>query len=420
MKVKKILIGSSAGVFMLGAAAVSILDGPVNINFESPTYSVGNINGQDGWLKTGAYDVNVVNNTYGFKTFGSQSLRISDAVTSDSYIDQTFAKPLANAVGEADSTDGGFSRGTLLNHFEMQFDIASTKVSQQPGMHVSVSPDRGDGSPMSYLRFDDTPLGINVFFRDVQGTVPNGVDGCATSVCGNFVETQIGGTLGRSVANNIKLTMDVVDGPENDAVKVWINGTLVHTGTSWEDYYRLDPKASAEPSPRIVKTILFRESGVANLSNAGNGFLIDNLNLLSSNVKIILGRGSGRLTLEGQQLISFSVSDYGLSRLDEGNVDYQDLDYPGGLQYSANILCVNVNKETKEVWFMYQIPTSVANLGGRYVVSYVKDSGKQAGKGDLYGQVDTISKSDALSWCEGGLTHGTNYSVLSGNAVVHK
>ena len=164
MKVKKILLGSSAGVFMLGAAAVSIIDGPVNINFESPTYSLGNINGQDGWLKTGGYDANIVNNTYGFGTFGSQSLRISNAVTDDSYIDQTYAKPLVNAVGEADSTDGSFSRGTLQNHFEMQFDIASTKDSEQPGMHVSVSPDRGDGSPMSYLRFDDTVLGINVFF----------------------------------------------------------------------------------------------------------------------------------------------------------------------------------------------------------------------------------------------------------------
>jgi hypothetical protein len=45
--------------------------------------------------------------------------------------------------------------------------------------------------------------------------------------------------------------MDVIDGPSNDVVKVYIDGALVHTGTSWENYYRYDSEASAEQSPRI-------------------------------------------------------------------------------------------------------------------------------------------------------------------------
>jgi hypothetical protein len=67
-------------------------------------------------------------------------------------------------------------------------------------------------------------------------------------------------------------------------VKVYIDGVRKITGTSWENYYRYDSEAAAEQSPRIVKTVLFRESGTANLANAGHGYLIDNLSLLSNSV----------------------------------------------------------------------------------------------------------------------------------------
>lgn len=259
-----------------------------SVNFEPSTYTVGNINGQDGWSKTGPFDVAVVNNTYEFGTFGTQSLRVSDAVTSGSFGDQTFAKPLVNSVGEIGSTNGTFSPGTKQPHFEMQFDIASTQSTEQSGMHMSVSPDRGDGSRMSYLRFYDSSSGINVFFDDVQQTVP-----CTSSGCANFVETLIG-TISRT-PHTIKLTMDTLDGSSNDVVKVWIDGVLAHTGTSWEDYYRYDPEAFAEQSPRIVKTVLFRESGTANAGHLNNGFLVDNLSLLSgatpvSTVKVTIDK----------------------------------------------------------------------------------------------------------------------------------
>jgi hypothetical protein len=249
------------------------------INFENPPYSLGTINGQDGWSKTGSFDADVASNTTAFSSFGSQSLRISNAVTSGSFGDQTFAKPLADSVGETSSTAGSYSVGTKQSHFETQFDIASTMTTEQTGMHTSVSPERGDGSRMSYLRFDDTATGINVFFDDVQGTTDT--DPAVAGLQTQFVETQIGTTLNRTVPHTIKLTFDAVDGPSNDVVKVWIDGTLKHTGTSWENYYRYDSEASAEQTPRIVKTVLFRESGAANPANAGKGYLFDNLSLSS-------------------------------------------------------------------------------------------------------------------------------------------
>ena len=184
-----------------------------------------------------------------------------------SFGDQVFAKPEVNGAGETSATAGAFSVGTRQNHFETQFDIASAlPTQQQVGLHFSISPDRGDGSRMSYLRFEDNTGGIDVFFDDVQGTTNPA----------NFVKTKIATGLDRTVPHTIKLTMDFLDGPSNDIIKVYIDGSLVHTGTSWENYYRYDSEASPKNTPRIVKTVLFRQSGTAVPADAGNGFLIDN------------------------------------------------------------------------------------------------------------------------------------------------
>jgi hypothetical protein len=249
-----------------------------SVNFESPTYTIGSINGQDGWTSTGSagsgcalYDQAVASQSV-YPTFGHQSFRISDAVTSGCFGDQTFAKPLVDSVGETAATAGSFPAGNRQRHFEMQFDIASVvPTAQQPGLHVSVSPDRGDGSRMSYLRFEDGVAGLDVYFDDVEGA----------SNPANFVETQIATGLNRAVPHHVKLTMDTPDGPSNDVVKVYIDGNLVQTGTSWENYYRYDSESSAEQSPRIVRTVIFRSSGDAVPADAGKGFYFDNLSLLS-------------------------------------------------------------------------------------------------------------------------------------------
>lgn len=242
-------------------------------------FSTGSVNGQGGWSATGPYDQAIVDNVYGFAGFGCKTLRISDSVTSGSFGDQIFAAPVANAAGEVDATAGSFSEGTRQNHFEAQFDIASVLATEQSGMHASVSPDRGDGSRMSYLRFEDSAGGIDVFFDDVQQA-----GACAPAGCANFVETQVANNLSRTAPHKVKFDMDFIDGPGNDVVKIYIDGSLVHTGTSWEDYYRFDPESIAEQSPRLVKTLLIRESGSADSGNAGNGFLFDNFDLASSTV----------------------------------------------------------------------------------------------------------------------------------------
>jgi len=258
----------------------------VKINFEPLTYATGNIGGQNGWVNTVPSTANVVKppNAYG-SSFGKQSLLITDQVTSGD-VQQVLATPLADSVGETISTSAAFTTGTKYRNFEMQFDIGtSTPGTPQIGQYLSMSPDRGDGSRMSYLRFVQNTTGIVVMFDDVQGILQLGDPQCSECAasnpgcalfgpCANFVETIVT-TLSTTSKHTIKLTLKTLDGPSNDVVKLYIDGKLVHTGTSWEDYYRYDVEAAPEPTPRIVKTMLFRVSGET--ISSPNGYLFDNI-----------------------------------------------------------------------------------------------------------------------------------------------
>jgi hypothetical protein len=199
---------------------------------------------------------------------------MSNAVTSGSFGDWVFAKPLIDPAGDSSATAGAFAGGRRQTSFGMKFDFASTLPGvYQPGLRLAVSPDRGDGSRMSFLRLGDDPTGLRIDFVDVQGTTNPA----------NFSETTVASGLSRAVPHTVRLNIDFVDGPSNDVVRVLVDGVLVHTGTSWENYYRFDSEASSEQSPRLVRTVLFRASGTATPTTLGNGFLIDKLNVTSSN-----------------------------------------------------------------------------------------------------------------------------------------
>lgn len=232
-------------------------------------FTDGSVNGQNGWRMTGAYDAAIVDNTYGYSTFGCKTLRISNAVTTGAFGNQTFAASTTVGAGE--------SAVAPDNHFEAQFDIAAAQLDQQPGLALSVSPDNGSGARMSYVRFEDHTDGIHVYFDDA-------IDAGPLNAVATWNENDIA-TLSRSESHTIKFVMDFVDGPSNDVVKIYIDGALVHTGTSWEDYYRYDPEQKSGGnvlSP--VNTLIFRAAGTAASSASSKGYLFDNVSLSTSNV----------------------------------------------------------------------------------------------------------------------------------------
>lgn len=276
-------LGAVLAAAMLAVALpASALADSLAITFEPPDYATGAINGQDGWSSLGAagsgcavYDHAVASNTYGYTAFGAQSLRISNAVTSGCFGDQTFSKSLVDEAGESTAENGGLSGGTRYAHFEAQWDFASTEPgAEQPDLSVVASPDRGDGARMSWVQMKDAASGLEINFYDyaVGNTVDTGPCGCAP-----FRYTNVVSGLDRSVPHTIKITMDFLDGPANDIVRVYVDGALRHTGTSWEDYFR-----NEEGNPtRTVDSLLFRTGGTPAPGTAGKGFVIDNLTLFS-------------------------------------------------------------------------------------------------------------------------------------------
>ena len=247
------------------ASAADITDS-YSTGFEPSAYLTGNIDGQDGWKKTGSFDAEVID---GPVIEGVQSLRISNAVTSGSFGDQTFAPELAEAAGESSIASN--------NYFEAEFEISSTQLTEQSGLAISVSPDNGSGSRMSYLGFADESTGIRVTFYDASNPGPLGA-------ASSFSPTDLG-VLDRSTANKIKFVMEFVDGAANDVVKIYINDVLVHTGTSWEDYYRYDTEQSGNGNVLFpVDTLIFRAAGTAAPGTSGKGFLFDNVTLSSGTI----------------------------------------------------------------------------------------------------------------------------------------
>jgi hypothetical protein len=243
-------------------------------------YTVGNIDGQNGWQKTGPFDVEVENVSafpaaaaYGF---GSKALRLSNPVTSGSFGDQAFSPSLLNDAGESGASDGGgTSNGVHQSRFSVGFNIGTTLAAQQSGLAVTMSPDRGDGARMSFLRFEDLPDGIHVIFFDVDNAGPLGT-------ASDFVAQDIA-TISRGAQHAVRLEMDFVDGAGNDVVRVFIDNALKVTGKSWEDYHRFDPEAAAGGN-RVptVDSALFRISGAAAPANDGQGYLVDGFTLSSS------------------------------------------------------------------------------------------------------------------------------------------
>jgi hypothetical protein len=282
------------------------------ITFENPPYTPGSIYPQDGWAGTAGgpiagADQAIVPNTYGYPTFGAQSWRFSNAYADGSFGNWPFSPSLVNEAGESMAQSSPLSGGIRQRHFEVQWDFATTvKGMEQPGLQMSTAPDRGDGARMSFIKMKDLPGGLSVDFADYQDRAPYGSPGSpltAAAGCGpedDFITTTVASGLSRYRPHTIRLTMDFKDGPRNDVVKVFVDGVLRHTGTSWEDYYRWCGESgggtgTATDQSRTVDSMIFQArigSGIAP-ATLGKGFLIDNLSYASSPGECRRGDGDG-------------------------------------------------------------------------------------------------------------------------------
>ena len=364
------------GAFATPANADSV--GP--ITFEPAAgYALGNIDGQNGWMKAGAYDAAVASvasfpTASLYPSFDTQSLQISDAVTSGSFSDQTFSPALSQPAGE-----------TGLLYFATSFQIGTALAADQTGLHMTVSPDDGNGSRMSFLRFEDQSDGVHVIFVDV--TDPGPFPTVATFNTHDIATLPYG-----SPAHTIGMGITFQGGPANDIVNVSIDGALKFTGTTWEDYYRYDPEQAGNGNvvPAVSK-LLFRESGAANPADLGNGFLVDNVVMSSRCVKTGFMRDGIDLTaaqIGGSVTGTLDASGCNIGAYNPTSVNGADIS-------GANYYGVVVNHQTVNL-----IDSSIHDIGE------VPPNGTQHGNAILYinGAKGTISGNLVSRYQKNGIT----------------
>jgi parallel beta-helix repeat protein len=387
------------------------------ITFEPDDYSTstgvppGSIQGQDGWAGNAgapinpAYDQAVVSTTL---TGSTQAFRMSNAVTSGAF-DWPFSPSLNNEAGETSAVSGGFSGGTRQPGFQASFDFASAVSTYQEGLQVSISPDRGDGARMSYLRLRDTPDGLAVDFIDYQSGLNE--TGCATG--DNFVTTMVAPDLSRSTTHSIKLTMDFFNGPANDIVKVYVDSTLVHTGTSWEDYFRDCELTQTRP----VDSLIFqaRTQYVDNIpepptmwaANSGKGFLFDNLNYSSGPLNKCTQTGFFR---DGINMTAAQIGGNVTGSLDATGCNigvYYDSSTAAGNVTNAEIFGANYFGVVVRGRSVNVTGTSIHDIGNSPL------DGTQHGIAVYYATVGTGSATAQPTCAPSGATTGT----ISGNTV---
>jgi hypothetical protein len=114
----------------------------------------------------------------------------------------------------------------------------------------------------------------NVWFKNEAGGVS--VQGYGVNAAGNVFEQQFNATgLSSMDWHTLTVTTTFVNGSFNDVVSYSLNGGTAVNGTSWEQYYRLNPEQAGNGNQLFaVNSLLFRTPS----SIAGSqGFYFDDL-----------------------------------------------------------------------------------------------------------------------------------------------
>lgn len=257
---------------VIAAASTSIAANVVT-DFESFTAG-SSVNTQGGWQATATRDEAIVD------LGGNKVWRMSNAITSGSFGDQPHSPGTGYYSGETAATYQPNSAQATSSRFYGAFSFRSVSTVATTGLFLSISPDDGNGSRLSYLSLSDTGSGITVGFYDTQDNHP------VTNRNEGFVYTPIATNLAYGTWNKLAFDIEFADGRNvdgvtgnvngNDVVKIYLNDALVHTGTSWESYFWTTNEGPTQ-TVRAIDRLLFRAGGTAAPAATGGGFYFDNV-----------------------------------------------------------------------------------------------------------------------------------------------
>ncbi len=311
---EKAVVVCAALILALGGAALGAMD-----TFDSFTTGVS-INGQSGWTVEDQWGYDFVE---GGKPYnldeqivddgtGNKVWRISSAYAYSEYSSQPFSPTTARVAGENGSSlwnDRGpdhtnpynpphFGANAATDRFHAAFDFRSATGAAQPGLAITLSPSAKQSTVrMSYLRISDNgSSGFDLLFYDTS----NGDQ--------NWNPTTVATGLSYSGWHSIVMDIEFVDGVDtgggqvngNDVVRVYVDGILGHTGTTWESYYYAEGEGVTEPRLQAVDSLLFRVAGTASPATLGNGFYFDNVQVCNEMAtwKVATVHGHDQFTID--------------------------------------------------------------------------------------------------------------------------
>jgi hypothetical protein len=254
------MIGLFTRVFMAAFIAVLMTGGAAHAQVvlsstDFNSFSLGSVNGQGGWGITGGYDQEVVN-----VGIGDNALRVSNRTMSGSFSDQLFAPRPGVFVGES-STANSYSP-VISNHLNVSFRFSTATQAVQDDARSTFSTDDGTGGRQSFIALRG--CGAGQVCVDTFDVLPDG------SFAGP-IQLAAGLTGWHTLAIDLQFN----DGPGNDVVQYLIDGVVVHTNTSWEEYYTAN-QPLLHPFGVANQTLLIRESS-GPCANRCDGFLLDDV-----------------------------------------------------------------------------------------------------------------------------------------------
>lgn len=206
---------------------------------------------------------------------GARVWQMSNSFTTGGFRDQPFSPTTAQAAGETNSSlwNGGDCTGSPLyganattSTFYARWDFASATGAAQPGLSLVMSASAKQSAVrMTWVQLQDngaTGIDLNFYQTNATGGFPTSSTSIATD-------------LSYADLHSVEMAVYFQNGFYNDVVNVFLNGTLIHTGKTWESYYQFnEPIAPGQP-PRLqaVNSLLVRAAGVAAPATAGEGYV---------------------------------------------------------------------------------------------------------------------------------------------------
>ncbi|MCW2997281.1 MAG: exported protein of unknown function [Solirubrobacterales bacterium] len=243
-------------------------------DFEPGLFSPGSINGQQGWTKEPTIEGDVVTNSGANQAaFGLQSLRLTNNVTTGGFGGPS-TPGLVDGAGETTSSTHGVAGGVRQPNLETSFSFRSQSGNYSAGLRITASPDNGAASRNGFVAIEDRPAGLAVVFIDVPSPATTGghVD---------FVDRDVATGLSRAATHTVRISTQFVEGPNNDIARVYVDGALAGTGTTWENYYRNDTEQAFNGNTvPVIDQLLFRMNQQAPVAST-DGILVDDVRLES-------------------------------------------------------------------------------------------------------------------------------------------